>query len=349
MPRSSRFRSLLRSAASSALAALLLATFGLAQGKVDAALDLKQLRKDGQAAVQAGDFQKAAAAFQQVTAADPKDGLAWQLLGYSLHAAGKLDEALPVHLKATEFPATAPIAAYNVACVHALQGRPEDALRWLEKAVGFGFDQADHLENDQDFAALRKDPRFVELLAATRKKAKASAGALQAYVQTVERRNSRIAWFHKAGSPGQLSIDYSPVPWQDKYASAFANGEFVGKKWRLGADFWTRLDTSVDLSIGGVKVPAGYYYLTAEQRDGATFVLALHDAAAVKKLRLDAYMAGKLQGGIEVPMEHRDGDGVAKELSIVLATDEGSKDHGTLEIRFGGHVLSAPLVASLGK
>src|SRR6185503_4769990 len=97
-------------------------------------------------------------------------------------------------------------------------------------------------------------------------KAKAAGKApVQAFAQNIERRNSRVAWFGKKGGAGQIAIDYSPVPWQDKYEKAAGSAEMQGKKWRLGADFWTRLDTSVDMKLGGVEVPAGYYYLTLEQ------------------------------------------------------------------------------------
>jgi hypothetical protein len=98
-------------------------------------------------------FTTAAANFKRLTQANPKDAQAWHMLGYSLHAAGKLDEALPVHLKATEFPETAPAATYNVACVHALKGQTDQAFLWLEKAVAAGFDDAEQLRRDEDFAS----------------------------------------------------------------------------------------------------------------------------------------------------------------------------------------------------
>lgn len=349
----SRFRSSssARSRAVFVFSALLGASLGLAQGKVDAAIDTKELRKEAQAAIAAGDFAKAAAGWQKITAANPKDGQAWQLLGYCLHASGKLDEALPIHVKAAEFPAVAAVAAYNVACVHALKGRPDDAFTWLDKAVGFGFDQPEQIAGDTDLDALRKDPRFEKVLAGVEAKAKAAneRGGLQAYVQQVERRNSRIAWFGQQGSPAQVAIDYSPVPWQEQYETGLQAGKFLGKKWRLGADFWTRLDTWIDLEIAGVKVPAGYYYLTAEQRDANTFVLALHDPAVVKKHRVDGYFAAKLQGGLEIPLQHAAGKELQKQLEIEVATAAGSLDHGTLTIRFGSHELSAPMVMQLGK
>lgn len=330
-------------------AALGLVSHGLCQGKVEASAEQKELRKTAQAAVEAGEFGKAVAAFQKLTEADPKDGRAWHMLGYCLHAEGKLDDALKIHQKACEFPEVAAVASYNAACVFALQKDKENALQWLEKAVERGFSQPDYLETDTDLDFLRKEPRFQKILAGVQKMAKDAPMGVQAYVQNVERRNTRIAWFSGKGSPGQIALDYSPVPWQAKYEAAFAAGKLRGTKWRLGSDFWTSLDTSVDLVIGGVKVPAGYYYVTAEQRDEQSFVLALHDASAVKKLHLDAFECQKLQGGIELPMQHVGGKDVAAHLEITLAADEKPNDHGSLTVRFGGHVLTATIAATLGK
>jgi tetratricopeptide (TPR) repeat protein len=309
------------------------------------AVDAKKLRQEANAAVQAGDFTAAAASFKKLTEIDPKDGPAWHMLGYSLHAANKLDEALAVHMKAAEFPAVAAVATYNVACVYALKGKPDEAFAWLDKAIAAGFADVDQLTGDSDFDSVRKDPRMAKAEAAIRAKAKGGPGAAQVLAQNVERRNARAVWFSRQGSPGQLSIDYSPVPWSDKYEEAVASGEQKGKKWRFGADFWTRLDTSLDLQFGSVAVPAGYYYLTLEQRDADTYVLALHDAAAVKKLKLDAFLSERLKGGIEVTMQHKKADEIARELAIAIAMKPGSKTEGTVTVHFGGHALTAPFTA----
>ena len=79
-----------------------LSTFLAAQQPT--AAELVKLRQQANAAMQAKDYTAAAAAWKQVTEGDPKDGQAWQLLGYSLHVSGKIDEALPAHQKAAEFP-----------------------------------------------------------------------------------------------------------------------------------------------------------------------------------------------------------------------------------------------------
>jgi tetratricopeptide (TPR) repeat protein len=310
-----------------------------------ATADVAALRKEANAALEARDFDVAAAAFRKLTDANSRDGQAWQLLGYSLHAAKKLDEALPAHMKAAEFPRFASVASYNVACVHALKGDADAAFAWLDKAVAAGFVDLDHLRGDTDFDALRKDARMARLEAAVQAKA-ASSGGAQVFAQSSERKNARAAWFSGKGSPGQIAIDYSPIAWRDEFEGVVTSARMKGRKWRLGADFWTRLDTSLDLQLGAVTVPAGYYYLTLQQRDVDTFVLALHDAAAVKKLKLDASMADKLQGGIEVPMTHRVADESAPNLDITVEMKPGSKTEGSIGVRFGKHALAAPFVVA---
>jgi len=58
-----------------------------------------------------------------------------------------------------------PIHEYNLACVLALQGRREDAFRWVREAAGHGFSNDELFRNDADLQSLRGDARFQELLA----------------------------------------------------------------------------------------------------------------------------------------------------------------------------------------
>ncbi len=309
----------------------------------------KGVRSAADAAWAAKDWERAAANYRAVTAAEAKDGEAWHRLGYALHALGKLDEALAAHEKAATFPRFAAHGCYNAACVHALKGDEEQAFAWLDKAAAAGLDLADHIVEDGDLASLRDDPRFAAVVAKVQKNAAAAAGRMTVYQQDTDRRRNRVAWFTRTSLPAQVSIEYAAVPWLPEYEAKVSAEENFGKKWRLGADFWTTLDSSAAMRLGGVDVPAGYYYLTLEQRDADTFVLALHDPAAVKRQRVDAWQAGKLQGGIEVPMRRAALASAAAKLAIALEIAKETQDRGTLCIRFGGHELAAVAEVALPK
>ncbi len=125
-----------------------------------AAADEAELADKAQQHFAAREWEQAAEAYRKLTLADPDNGRAWHHLGYSLHMLGRLDEALPAHQKAAESQEFRTLGHYNVACVHALQGRKDEAFAALDKALEAGFDAAGTLESDSDMDNLRSDPRF---------------------------------------------------------------------------------------------------------------------------------------------------------------------------------------------
>jgi len=59
---------------------------------------------------------------------------------------------------------------YNIACLHALLGHPEQAYAWLAKAIDAGYSDADHMLEDEDFKSIRDSGRFKELVERARAK-----------------------------------------------------------------------------------------------------------------------------------------------------------------------------------
>lgn len=308
------------------------------------AADTKTLQKEGRQAVQNQDWKTAIADFQKLTELEPTVGTHWHMLGYSLHAANRLDEALKVHLKAAEFADVKPVASYNVACVYALKSDKDKAFEWLGKAVDAGFARPEQLTDDTDMDSLRSDARWQGIVARVDKAAAALAkmpGQAQAFADTSTRRSSRVVWFDRSGSsPGQVVVDYAPVPWQDKYDELVESPKFMGKHWRLGANYWTSLDTMLPMAIGDVKLEPGQYYLTLVHETDGKFNLYVHDAAEIRKQRLDAFQAPKLSGGKPIALEHKKSETVAKELAMGIELAKGSPQ-GEFVVRFGGHVLSS--------
>ncbi len=111
------------------------------------------------------DFDEAAELLAKAVKLNPKNALAWQLHGFALHAAGKLDEAIKSHEKAGGFDSTEGIALYNLGCAYSLKKMPKKSMDYLEKAIKAGFAQAQYFDNDSDLENVRGKKRFKKLLA----------------------------------------------------------------------------------------------------------------------------------------------------------------------------------------
>jgi len=75
-----------------------------------------------------------------------------------------LNRAVDVCRSAVEIAPGEPVAYYNLAGVYALLGRKSEALEALEKDVALGDSDFAYLEADPWFEALRKEPRFLEIV-----------------------------------------------------------------------------------------------------------------------------------------------------------------------------------------
>lgn len=122
-----------------------------------------KLRNQADHLMAAGKWKAAASCFRLLTEKDQRDARAWFMLGFCLHSARELDDAVRVHMKAAEFPQTKPTALYNLACAYALQNKREAALDALAKAVQAGFYGQQPITADPDFASIKDDQRFRKL------------------------------------------------------------------------------------------------------------------------------------------------------------------------------------------
>src|SRR5215467_9632873 len=82
-----------------------------------------------------------------------------------LSAQGKHDEALaqltPAVKRNGEVDAD---ISYSIASVYALEGLSNDAFEWLERSISLGNANRPCFDNDPNWASLRHDPRFAELM-----------------------------------------------------------------------------------------------------------------------------------------------------------------------------------------
>jgi tetratricopeptide (TPR) repeat protein len=92
------------------------------------------------------------------------DGASWFSHGYSLHQSGHYIEAIDAFSHAIGLGHRQATCMYNVACGYALLNDKENALFWLDRALGGGFDQINLLKEDSDLDSLRSDPRFKDIV-----------------------------------------------------------------------------------------------------------------------------------------------------------------------------------------
>ncbi len=78
---------------------------------------------------------------------------------------GRYQDGLRADREMVRMAPDSPTAWYNLACSLSLTGQAEDAFTALEKAITLGYDDAEWMQDDDDFEPIKKDPRFARLLA----------------------------------------------------------------------------------------------------------------------------------------------------------------------------------------
>lgn len=101
-----------------------------------------------------------------------------QLIGTSLALRHRYPEAVELFQDALKTPSDSQQgesrwrAWYSLACVAAVAGQRDDALKDLREAISRGYKDADGLMTDDDLKALRKNPQFLELVASLQRASK---------------------------------------------------------------------------------------------------------------------------------------------------------------------------------
>ncbi|TAJ07623.1 MAG: hypothetical protein EPO68_16235 [Planctomycetota bacterium] len=85
-------------------------------------------------------------------------------LGHALTRLERYREGLEVDRTLVKLCPTDPLVHYNLACSLALLAECDEAFAELERAVELGYAEPRHLLEDPDFASLRSDPRFQQLV-----------------------------------------------------------------------------------------------------------------------------------------------------------------------------------------
>ena len=162
-----------------------------------------------------------------------------------------------------------------------------------------------------------------------------------------DRASARVLyWNTQTNAPaGQFAIDYGRPVWKKEYEdSATFDAKTRGKIWRMGSNYWTIVDTQLPLSIGGKKVPVGFYYLGLHRsEEGSEWSLVFIDPGRVRKERLDAFQMEKAPVEFEALMSIAKAETSTEKLTITLSYPKDDIKHVTMRVAWGNMVLNAPI------
>lgn len=135
---------------------------------VPASASFVETLRQAQAKTTSREWKEAAPLWERVVRANPVEPEFWDALGRAHYETANYKAAIPAYEKVIELGGYQPaLAAYNIACNHALAGEKELALKALERALAMGFPDLGAAAQDEDFKSLRDDPRFKKMLGLT--------------------------------------------------------------------------------------------------------------------------------------------------------------------------------------
>jgi len=126
----------------------------------------RELLKDGAAYLGEGNFEAARRRFLEAIEVDDLLPEAFNGVGVTWRMRNDLGRALEWYKKALLVDPDFGDAYYNMACVYALQGQKEMALRYLQIAALNGYVSGEGIDADPDLEGLREDPAYKALLRA---------------------------------------------------------------------------------------------------------------------------------------------------------------------------------------
>ena len=218
--------------------------------------ELRDLMMDAQSLSQSGDFEKAVEKLRKVEEQAPDNPGVIFMLGYNLHAAGKIDEAIKYHKKAAEGSGEQKVLGlYNLACAYSIQDKKDDAFKALEKSIAAGYyqpDQIEHTQSDPDLKNIKSDPRFAEMIAMMKN------GGKKPEMKKLTKKDLFGNWKVTSGMRAGSKVDGGRLPMIEVTEKTFTIPAGEGQKFVMS--YKVNMDTKpieVDFKIESGPVPEG--------------------------------------------------------------------------------------------
>lgn len=134
--------------------------------KPEARARARELLRDGAAWLNEGNFEQARRRFLEAIEVDERIPESYNGVGVTYRMRDDLPRALEWYKKALAVDPDFGDAYYNMACVYALEGRKEMALRYLQIAALNGYATAEGIDGDPDLESVRAEPGYRALVRA---------------------------------------------------------------------------------------------------------------------------------------------------------------------------------------
>jgi tetratricopeptide (TPR) repeat protein len=135
-------------------------------GQASARERARAILRDGAAWLHEGNFEAARRRFLDAIDVDAEVPEAYNGVGVTYRMRNDLARALEWYKKALAVDPDFGDAYYNMACVYALEGRKEMALRYLGIAALNGYATAEGIDGDPDLESVREEPGYRALVRA---------------------------------------------------------------------------------------------------------------------------------------------------------------------------------------
>ena len=178
--------------------------------------------------------------------------------------------------------------------------------------------------------------------------AAAAAAQVQAFPMAGQRASTGLFYFDRKArtSPGQIFIHFGQPAWKEGHEKVVTGDKAA--KLRLGKDWWTTLDATMPLTIGGTKVPAGIYYLGLSKLEKDKWQLMLLDPKEVRKQKKGPHQTAQLTAKLSIDLIYRRLGKLTDKLEISIKASKSDPRIGSLGIHWGNHFLRAQVEVEFG-
>ncbi|MEW5854460.1 MAG: tetratricopeptide repeat protein, partial [Myxococcota bacterium] len=131
--------------------------------------------KEAASLIHKGKFEDARTPLMEALRQDPGYAEGYNMMGVTYYARDQYDDALGWYKKALTANPDFGDAYYNIACIYAVEGKKELALRYLRIAMLNGYAQADAVDKDPDLDKIRGEAEYAEIMKLARGEQEAQA------------------------------------------------------------------------------------------------------------------------------------------------------------------------------